>query len=183
MIYCGAQTGQLLKESDKESGHQKTISSLCMSTDKSHFLTGSGDKSAKVRILCCMGTDTLYFGYMIRCMYLYFYWYLIYSMKCNFKIWVIWIIFINIKTYQLNLRASKRKKIKDITKFKKTADVVRNLQKTLVKIYTRRKKTEKKFTRLQDWREKGEPIPTKGNCSIKWSGLICVWSHWCLLLS
>jgi hypothetical protein len=44
------QTGQLLKESDKESGHQKTISSLSKSLDWSHFITGSLDKSAKVRI-------------------------------------------------------------------------------------------------------------------------------------
>lgn len=46
------QTGQLLKESDKETGHQKTITSLSKSADGSHFLTGSLDKSAKV-IICC----------------------------------------------------------------------------------------------------------------------------------
>jgi hypothetical protein len=48
--FCGLKTGTVLIESDKESGHQKTISSLCMSADKSHFLTSSADKSAKVRI-------------------------------------------------------------------------------------------------------------------------------------
>ncbi|RWW53126.1 hypothetical protein BHE74_00040406, partial [Ensete ventricosum] len=42
------ETGQLLKESDKETGHQKTISSLSKSTDGSHFLTGLLDKSAKL---------------------------------------------------------------------------------------------------------------------------------------
>ena len=42
------QTGKLLKESDKESGHKKTITSLAKSADGSHFLTGSLDKSAKV---------------------------------------------------------------------------------------------------------------------------------------
>lgn len=42
------QTGQLLKESDKETGHQKTITSLSKFADCSHFLTGSSDKSAKV---------------------------------------------------------------------------------------------------------------------------------------
>jgi hypothetical protein len=42
------QTGKLLKESDKESGHKKTIQSLVKSADGSHFLTGSLDKSAKV---------------------------------------------------------------------------------------------------------------------------------------
>ncbi|XP_066310795.1 eukaryotic translation initiation factor 3 subunit I-like [Miscanthus floridulus] len=44
MIY----TRQLLKESDKESGHQKTISSLSKSSDWSHFITGSLDKSSKL---------------------------------------------------------------------------------------------------------------------------------------
>ncbi|KAL5678836.1 hypothetical protein ACJX0J_014967, partial [Zea mays] len=43
-----SETGQLLKESDKESGHQKTISSLSKSLDWSHFITGSLDKSAKL---------------------------------------------------------------------------------------------------------------------------------------
>ncbi|KAF7053613.1 hypothetical protein CFC21_061493 [Triticum aestivum] len=41
-------TGKLLKESDKEVGHQKAISSLSKSLDWSHFLTGSLDKSAKL---------------------------------------------------------------------------------------------------------------------------------------
>lgn len=42
------QTGKLLKESEKETGHTKTITSLAKSADGSHFLTGSLDKSAKV---------------------------------------------------------------------------------------------------------------------------------------
>ncbi|KAE8691103.1 Eukaryotic translation initiation factor 3 subunit I [Hibiscus syriacus] len=37
-----------LGESDKESGHKKTITSLAKAADSSHFLTGSLDKSAKV---------------------------------------------------------------------------------------------------------------------------------------
>jgi hypothetical protein len=44
------QTGKLLEESDKESGHKKTITALTKSADGSHFLTGSLDKSAKVLI-------------------------------------------------------------------------------------------------------------------------------------
>ncbi|KAG6475698.1 hypothetical protein ZIOFF_064927 [Zingiber officinale] len=40
-------TGKLLKEADKEIGHQKTIASLSKSADDSHFLTGSSDKFAK----------------------------------------------------------------------------------------------------------------------------------------
>ncbi|KAG6520984.1 hypothetical protein ZIOFF_018049 [Zingiber officinale] len=40
-------TGKLLKEADKEIGHQKTITSLSKSADGSHFLTGSSDKFAK----------------------------------------------------------------------------------------------------------------------------------------
>ncbi|XP_043704021.1 eukaryotic translation initiation factor 3 subunit I-like [Telopea speciosissima] len=43
-----SETGKLLKESDKETGHQKTIMSLAKSADSSHFLTGSLDKSAKL---------------------------------------------------------------------------------------------------------------------------------------
>ncbi|KAJ4829618.1 Eukaryotic translation initiation factor 3 subunit I [Turnera subulata] len=43
-----AETGKLLKESDQEVGHKKTITSLTKSADGSHFLTGSLDKSAKV---------------------------------------------------------------------------------------------------------------------------------------
>uniref|UniRef100_A0A804L6R1 Serine-threonine kinase receptor-associated protein n=1 Tax=Musa acuminata subsp. malaccensis TaxID=214687 RepID=A0A804L6R1_MUSAM len=46
------ETGQFLKESDKETGHQKTISSLSKSADGSHFLTGSLDKSAKNSDTC-----------------------------------------------------------------------------------------------------------------------------------
>ena len=42
------QTGKLLKESDKEIGHKKTVTSLTKSSDGSHFITGSLDKSAKV---------------------------------------------------------------------------------------------------------------------------------------
>ena len=42
------QTGKLLKESDKEMGHKKTITSLTKSSDGSHFVTGSLDKSARV---------------------------------------------------------------------------------------------------------------------------------------
>lgn len=42
------QTGKLLQENDKDIGHKKTITSLAKSTDGSHFLTGSLDKSAKV---------------------------------------------------------------------------------------------------------------------------------------
>ncbi|GAB2275276.1 Eukaryotic translation initiation factor 3 subunit I [Dionaea muscipula] len=42
------ETGKLLKESEKENGHKKAITSLCKSVDGSHFLTGSLDKSAKL---------------------------------------------------------------------------------------------------------------------------------------
>ncbi|PKI31427.1 hypothetical protein CRG98_048182 [Punica granatum] len=43
-----SETGKLLKESDKETGHKKAITSLMKSADGSHFLTGSHDKSAKL---------------------------------------------------------------------------------------------------------------------------------------
>lgn len=43
-----SETGKLLKESDKETGHKKTITSLAKSVDGTHFLTGSHDKSAKL---------------------------------------------------------------------------------------------------------------------------------------
>ncbi|RZC77574.1 hypothetical protein C5167_001742 [Papaver somniferum] len=43
-----SETGKLLNESSKEIGHQNTVSSLFMSEDGSHFLTGSLDKSAKL---------------------------------------------------------------------------------------------------------------------------------------
>ncbi|WZZ74163.1 hypothetical protein YC2023_085533 [Brassica napus] len=43
-----AETGKLLKETDKEVGHKQTITSLCKSADDSHFLTGSLDKTAKL---------------------------------------------------------------------------------------------------------------------------------------
>lgn len=49
------QTGQLLKESNKETAHQKTVTSLTKSADGSHFLTGSLDKSAKVWHPLCTG--------------------------------------------------------------------------------------------------------------------------------
>lgn len=42
------QTGKLLNESDKDTGHKKGITSLTKAADGSHFLTGSHDKSAKV---------------------------------------------------------------------------------------------------------------------------------------
>ncbi|XP_020255710.1 eukaryotic translation initiation factor 3 subunit I-like [Asparagus officinalis] len=42
------ETGSLLKESDKETGHQKRITSISKSADGSHFLTSSLDKSAKL---------------------------------------------------------------------------------------------------------------------------------------
>ncbi|GMI88949.1 hypothetical protein like AT2G46290 [Hibiscus trionum] len=43
-----SETGKLLRESDKESGHKKTITSLTKAADGSHFLSGSLDKSAKL---------------------------------------------------------------------------------------------------------------------------------------
>lgn len=43
-----SETGKLLIESDKESGHQNTVTSLAKSADGSHFLTGSLDKTAKL---------------------------------------------------------------------------------------------------------------------------------------
>ncbi|WVZ21954.1 hypothetical protein V8G54_000498 [Vigna mungo] len=43
-----SETGKLIKESDKESGHKKTVTSLVKSADGSHFLTGSLDKSARL---------------------------------------------------------------------------------------------------------------------------------------
>ncbi|RZC89213.1 hypothetical protein C5167_030909 [Papaver somniferum] len=49
-IAIDLQTGKMLNESSKETGHSKTITSLSMSEDGSHFLTGSSDKSAKVVI-------------------------------------------------------------------------------------------------------------------------------------
>lgn len=39
---------ELLKETEKEIGHQKAITSLSKSSDWSHFITGSLDKSTKV---------------------------------------------------------------------------------------------------------------------------------------
>ncbi|CAA6661752.1 unnamed protein product [Spirodela intermedia] len=41
-------TGKVLKESDKEIGHAKPITSLSKSADGSHFITGSSDKSARL---------------------------------------------------------------------------------------------------------------------------------------
>uniref|UniRef100_A0A2P2KY68 Serine-threonine kinase receptor-associated protein n=1 Tax=Rhizophora mucronata TaxID=61149 RepID=A0A2P2KY68_RHIMU len=43
-----SETGKLLKESDREIGHKKAITSLAKSVDGSHFLTGSLDRSAKL---------------------------------------------------------------------------------------------------------------------------------------
>ncbi|XP_078445338.1 eukaryotic translation initiation factor 3 subunit I-like [Wolffia australiana] len=43
-----SETGKLLKESDKETGHTKQITSLSKSADGSHFITGSSDKSARL---------------------------------------------------------------------------------------------------------------------------------------
>ncbi|KAK4419724.1 Eukaryotic translation initiation factor 3 subunit I [Sesamum alatum] len=43
-----SETGKLLKESDKEDGHKKTVTSLSKSKDGSFFLTGSLDRSAKL---------------------------------------------------------------------------------------------------------------------------------------
>lgn len=48
IYFTNLQTGKLLKESEKETGHQKPITSLSKSSDWSHFITGSLDKSAKV---------------------------------------------------------------------------------------------------------------------------------------
>ncbi|KAK1364776.1 Eukaryotic translation initiation factor 3 subunit I [Heracleum sosnowskyi] len=42
------ETTKLIHESDKESGHQKAVTSLTKSVDGSHLLTGSLDKSAKL---------------------------------------------------------------------------------------------------------------------------------------
>lgn len=50
-LFSKLQTGKLLKETDKEEGHKKPITSLVKSVDGSHFLTGSLDKSAKVGLL------------------------------------------------------------------------------------------------------------------------------------
>ncbi|KAL2934349.1 Eukaryotic translation initiation factor 3 subunit I [Bienertia sinuspersici] len=42
-------TGQeIMSTKDHENGHKKAITSLCISDDKSHFLTGALDKSAKL---------------------------------------------------------------------------------------------------------------------------------------
>lgn len=43
-----AETGKLLRETDAEVSHQKTVSSLSKSADNSHFITGSLDKTAKL---------------------------------------------------------------------------------------------------------------------------------------
>lgn len=43
-----SETGQLLKESDREKGHQKAVTSISKSADGSYILTGSLDKSAKI---------------------------------------------------------------------------------------------------------------------------------------
>ncbi|KAL1224832.1 Eukaryotic translation initiation factor 3 subunit I [Cardamine amara subsp. amara] len=46
--FWDTETGKLLKETDEEVGHRKTITSLCKAADDSHFLTGSLDKTAKL---------------------------------------------------------------------------------------------------------------------------------------
>lgn len=43
-----SETGKLLRESDKETGHKKAVTSLTKSVDGSHFITGAQDKSAKL---------------------------------------------------------------------------------------------------------------------------------------
>ncbi|KAF5206239.1 Eukaryotic translation initiation factor 3 subunit i [Thalictrum thalictroides] len=43
-----SETGKLIKESEKETGHVKAITSLSKSADGSHFLTGSVDHSARL---------------------------------------------------------------------------------------------------------------------------------------
>ncbi|KAF5184332.1 Eukaryotic translation initiation factor 3 subunit i [Thalictrum thalictroides] len=43
-----SETGKLIKESEKETGHRDAITSLSKSADGSHFLTGSLDKSARL---------------------------------------------------------------------------------------------------------------------------------------
>lgn len=49
--YLKMQKGQeILSTKGLENGHKKPITSLCLSADKSHFLTGSLDLSAKVII-------------------------------------------------------------------------------------------------------------------------------------
>ncbi|KAL5716498.1 Eukaryotic translation initiation factor 3 subunit I [Ranunculus cassubicifolius] len=56
-----SETGKLLKESDPEKGHTKSVTSLSVSADGSHFLTGSSDKTAKlwdIRTLTVLKTYT-----------------------------------------------------------------------------------------------------------------------------
>eukprot|EP00897_Mesotaenium_endlicherianum_P007870 jgi/Mesen1/7110/ME000369S06429 len=43
-----AETGKLLKETDPEISHTKTVTSLAKSADGSHFITGSTDKTVKI---------------------------------------------------------------------------------------------------------------------------------------
>nr|XP_027095240.1 eukaryotic translation initiation factor 3 subunit I-like [Coffea arabica] len=50
-------TGKLLKESDKEAGHKKGITSLSKSNDATHFISGSLDKSAKVYFFVIFAVD------------------------------------------------------------------------------------------------------------------------------
>ncbi|KAL8151639.1 hypothetical protein V2J09_021447 [Rumex salicifolius] len=55
------ETGKLLKESGKDEGHTKTVTSLWKSADGSHILTGSSDKTAKlwdIRTLTLIKTYT-----------------------------------------------------------------------------------------------------------------------------
>ncbi|CAI5963047.1 unnamed protein product [Closterium sp. NIES-64] len=48
-----AETGKLLRETEPEVAHSKTVTSLSKSADGSHFITGSLDKCAKVRLHAC----------------------------------------------------------------------------------------------------------------------------------
>ncbi|EFJ07495.1 hypothetical protein SELMODRAFT_269383 [Selaginella moellendorffii] len=42
------ETGEVIKKTDKENGHSRAITSLSLSADGSHFITGSQDKTAKL---------------------------------------------------------------------------------------------------------------------------------------
>jgi len=70
------QTGKMLKESEKETGHKKTITSLSKSADGSHFLTGSLDKSAKVLISVLsflLSFCTIYYHFFFLCSLCFFF--------------------------------------------------------------------------------------------------------------
>ena len=49
MVVCMGQTGKLLKETGPDVSHEKSVTDLAKSADGSHFITGSTDKTAKVR--------------------------------------------------------------------------------------------------------------------------------------